>query len=78
MTSFVSNGSISGLRRHSAQVYHAVPLLVFDLTYEILIHYCSLVFLIVHLFRKHPIVLPFRIDSYRPVYKPAFSPEVKP
>ena len=59
-------------------VYHEVPLLVFDLTYWILIRYRSLVSLIVPLFRKDPIVPPFRIDYYRPVYKPAFSPEVKP
>ena len=40
--------------------------------------YRSLVFLIVPLLRKDPIVLPFRIDCHRPVYKPAFSLEVKP
>ena len=50
-------------------VHHVVSLLVFDLTYLILI---------VLLFRKDPIVLPFRIDCYRPVYKTHLSPEVKP
>ena len=34
--------------------------------------------IIVPLLRKDPIILPFRIDYYRPIYKPTFSPEVKP
>ena len=68
-----------------ATSFHAarlVLLLGFDLTlldsYSILIRYRSLVSLIVQLFRKDPIVLPIRIDCYRPIYKTRLSPEVKP